>query len=115
MPFLDFEAIKRDAPLQRVLDYIGWVPTWSRGDQARGPCPIHRSQTLRSRSFAIQGEGWFCHSCKENGDVIRLWAILFSKTPYEAARDMCQTLGTPLYCLRAVPPSHKQRNGEEAR
>lgn len=115
MPFLDFNAIKRDCPLHDVLLHLGWRPIWSRGDQQRGPCLLHHSERPRSRSFAVSGDGWFCHKCKIGGDQIRLWAELHHLPPFEAAIAMATTVGRPIYYLRRPSWSGASRNGEEER
>jgi hypothetical protein len=50
MPGVDFQAIRSLIPMARVLDQLGIVPHESSGEQVRGPCPVHRSNSQKSRS-----------------------------------------------------------------
>lgn len=115
MAFLDIPAIKTEATLARLLDKIGWRPTSSVAGERRGPCPIHASNSPRSRSFAVKGEAWYCHKCKTGGDVIDLWRALHPGPLYESIVSLVADLGTTLYCQRREGWLGKTRNGEEER
>lgn len=106
---IDFSAVKRLVGLMDALDLIGWRSVSNYGLTLRGPCPIHRSSSTRSRSLAVTGDEWFCHSCRRGGDVCRFWALLHGMSDYDAALDLCAR-------LRLDPPLLRSptRNGEEA-
>jgi hypothetical protein len=97
VPFLDFDAIKREITLDMVLAALGWRYVWRQGVQQRGPCPIHHSSNRRSRSFATNANGWFCHKCKVGGDQLSLWAAVRGLSSYDAALDLCQRFNVPAY------------------
>lgn len=99
MPLVDFDELKRQIPLRRVLDSLQWTPTRREDTSERGWCPLHSRHPHPSRSFAVRGDGWYCHSCKDGGDVVRLWQKLHRLTPYQAALDLCRRFGvtTPVY------------------
>jgi hypothetical protein len=52
MPPIDYREARSRVRLAEVLDLIGFAASWRRGVQVRGPCPVHRSRTPTSRSFA---------------------------------------------------------------
>ena len=115
MPSIDFAAIKREVTMPDVLRLIGWLPTWTRGDQQRGPCPIHGSTRIRSRSFCVNADGWYCHKCRNCGDQITLFAEVKRLSVYDAAREVCRLLGRPVYYLPRKTRYEKSGNGEEER
>lgn len=115
MPSLDFKAIKLEVPLQHVLDHIGWRAVSSKGGQRRGPCPIHRSASQRSRSFAVLDEFWFCHKCKIGGDQLFLWSLLKDLPLYDATINLCRTLGRPIFYMQRPLYTRMGRNREEER
>jgi hypothetical protein len=97
MPGIDFKAIRRLVSIREVLDLIGWVPVNDRKMERRGPCPVHRSASPRSRSFAASPLGWYCHKCCARGDALDLYAQVRGLNVYPAALELCRRLG------RAVP------------
>jgi DNA primase len=62
--------------MSQVLDLLGFVLTESRGDQVRGPCMIHDSQSLKSRSFSanLRKHTYQCFRCGSAGNQLDLWA-----------------------------------------
>lgn len=108
-PQIDFAALKRQVKPINALVLLGWRASGCYRETLRGPCPIHRSSSARSRSLAVTGDEWFCHSCRKGGDVCRLWALLNGMTDYQAALDLCDR-------LKIMPPllHDHPRNGEEA-
>jgi hypothetical protein len=115
MPYLDLPAIKREITLKMVLDNIGWKPVWSSGEESRGPCPLHDSTAKRSRVFAVKGDGWFCHKCKDGGDQFRFWVKLHHVSFMQAVHAMCETFNVPEYQLRRYLWRQQPGNGEEER
>lgn len=115
MPSIDFDAIKREISLSEVLDLIGWKPIWSQSGQHRGPCPLHASNNVRSRSMSVNGDGWYCHKCKTGGDQLRLWAMVKGIELVPATIDLCKALNRPVYYQRRRIRGEEIGNGEEAR
>lgn len=103
MPGIDFAAVQAEVPMLEVLRWIGFVPVARRGDQLRGPCPIHRSRSARSRVFSVNvlENVCYCHRCHFGGNQIQLWAILHGLTRHHAALDLCHHRGI------AVPWLHR--------
>jgi len=92
---IDFAKVKEQLTCKRVLMSEGWQAVSEFRDTVRGPCPLHRSRSKRSRSMALTGPVWYCHYCKRGGDVIDLWAEMRSLTLLEAAHDLVNR-----FCLR---------------
>jgi DNA primase len=56
MPGVDFDILRREITMQQVLDLLGFQAIARRGQQLRGPCPIHGSTSPGSRSFSVNLE-----------------------------------------------------------
>jgi hypothetical protein len=56
VPAIDFRALREQISMAEVLALIGFEPQTAFWSGRRGPCPIHRSRTPRSRSFAVHVE-----------------------------------------------------------
>ena len=95
MPGVHYKAVQSRVPMARALELVGFVAQSVTGDQLRGPCPVHRSESLRSRSFSVDLSRDVCHclTCGFAGNQIQLWAALKEMTVYEAAVNLCQQAG----------------------
>lgn len=95
MPGIDYRAVRAELRLAEVLALLDWRPHRQRGEQVRGPCPLHRSRTPRSRSFAAQlGQGvWHCFGCGRGGNTLDLWVAVTGQPLHAAVLDLCQRLG----------------------
>lgn len=98
MPGVDFDKLRKEIRMVEVLDRLGFCPATRSGDQWHGPCPIHRSQSKRSRSLSVnvRQDRYFCHKCHSKGNVIEFWAAVQNLTEYQAAIDLCRVLGRPI-------------------
>jgi DNA primase len=78
---VDFDALKRAAPIVELLESIGWkaVRTRRGGNELRGPCPIHGSRSNTSLIFSVApSQNIFkCFKCDAGGDTVALAAYLF--------------------------------------
>ena len=99
MPGIDFREARSRLPLSEVLELIGFEPRWRNGDEVRGPCPVHRSRTSTSRSFAahLQKGVWQCFRCGAGGNVLDLWLAVTRQALHAGVIDLYTRLG------RAVP------------
>ena len=93
--WLDFEHLKAQLPLPRVLDHLGLTPRLQgSGVQRRCACPIHRGDG-RGRTFSVNLESnqyqCFDATCSSQGDVIDLWAALHKMSVRDAALDLVRT------------------------
>ncbi|MBI3466114.1 MAG: hypothetical protein HY000_24125 [Planctomycetes bacterium] len=95
MPSLDYRAIRDGISLAQVLDLIGFVPFERRGDQLRGPCPIHGSTTPKSRSFSasLSKHAYRCFRCGSSGNQLDLWAAASGLPLHQATIELCERLG----------------------
>ena len=53
MPGIDFQLLRERITMRDVLQLLQFEPIVRRGEQWRGPCPVHGSQNPRSRSFSV--------------------------------------------------------------
>jgi DNA primase len=111
---IDYAALRRQLRLAQVLELVGFAPGSRRGAQVRGPCPVHRSRTPRSRSFAahLERQCWQCVRCGAHGNALDLWVAVSKRPLYEAALDLCQRLhldvpwlGARASAARSPPPT----------
>lgn len=95
MPGIDFAVVRQQVSLAAVLRRLGFQPTSVRGPQLRGPCPVHRSSSPGSRSFAVHLERgcYRCFGCGAQGNALDLWAAVHGLSLHAAAEDLCATLG----------------------
>ncbi len=95
MPGVDFAVVQASVPMAKVLRLVRFVSRGGRGDQVRGPCPVHRSKSPRSRCFSAHlGKGvCYCHVCCFAGNQIQLWAKVQGVGVCDAAIDLCRQLG----------------------
>ena len=95
MAGIDFAQVRRQGPLGPVLELLGFVAVTRAGEQVRGPCPLHRARSPRSRSFAAHlGRGvWYCFRGGSGGHVLGLWARATGQGVYAAAQHLGQRLG----------------------
>jgi hypothetical protein len=99
MPLIDLRRARAEVRLAVVLQLLGWRSHERRGEQVRGPCPVHGSTSPRSRSFAAhRGRGiWQCFVCGASGNALDRWARATGQELYPAVLALYRPLG------RAVP------------
>jgi DNA primase len=102
VPGIDFHALRTRVRIADVLRLLQFVPSRTQGDQVRGPCPIHRSASPRSRSFSAHlGKNTYrCFACGSAGNQLDLWAAATKQPLYEAAIDLGQKLHVPVPRVR---------------
>jgi DNA primase len=98
MPAIDDRRARAELRLADVLRLIGYQPRWRRGQQWRGPCPLHGPRSAASRSFAAHlGKDLFhCFRCGAGGNALDLWAALSRLPLHAAVLDLCQRLHQPV-------------------
>jgi DNA primase len=94
MPGLHFAAVRARIPMVDVLALLGFVVQEVRGDQLRGPCPVHRSAFPRSRSFSanVKRQVYRCFKCGSAGNQLDLYAAVTGLPIFEAAVALCERL-----------------------
>ncbi len=107
MSGIDFTLLRQQISLTQVLDLIGFTPTTRRGPQLRGPCPVHKSASPRSRSFAAQVEKncWHCFRCGASGNALDLYLAVTKLPVYEGALELCARLHVP--APRCIAPASR--------
>ena len=112
-PWIDFAHVKKQLPIERVLDHLGLLSRLrGNGPQRRCTCPIHQGDG-RSRTFSVNLEQnmfqCFDTRCEAKGDVIDLWALLHKKEVRAAALELVQTFH--LEPAPRTPSPHRPRHG----
>jgi DNA primase len=109
MAGIDLRQARVCVRLAEVLDLIGFEPTVRRGDQVRGPCPVHGSRTAGSRSLAahLGKNAWHCFGCGAGGNALDLWAALTRQPLYAAVIDLYVRLGREVPWLRRAAEQEK--------
>ena len=94
MPGIDFMLLRQQLSLTQVLDLLGFTATTRRGPQLRGPCPVHRSTSPQSRSFAadVGKNCWHCFRCGAGGNALDLYLAVTGLPVYEGSLELCARL-----------------------
>jgi DNA primase len=110
MPALDFREARLRLQLAEVLGLLGFEPTSRHGDQLRGPCPVHRSRTLASRSLAVHlgKNAWHCFGCGAGGNALDLWMAVTRQPLHAAVIDLYTRLGREVPWLRQAREQENQ-------
>ena len=98
MPGIRFAEVRAQVSLAEVLELIGFVPQKASGLALRGPCPVHRSTTLKSRSFSanLKRNVYHCFKCGSSGNQLDLYAAVTGLRLFEAAVALCEQLHRPI-------------------
>ena len=98
MPGIDFNKLRDGITMEQVLELIHFAPSSRLGNQWRGPCPVHQSTSIRSRSLSVNlsTRRYYCHKCQSKGNQLELWAQINRLPIYAAAVDLCRALGRPV-------------------
>ena len=91
---IDFVAAKEAVTIQDVLTLVSFSPNYRRADQQRGPCPVHQSESPRSRTFSANTARniYQCFSCGSKGDQLKLYAEVTGLPIYEATEELLRKL-----------------------
>lgn len=78
MPGVDFEVLRKQVSMGDVLRLLEYQPCSRRGDQRRGPCPVHGSSNPGSRSFSVNVKlsRYHCFGCGSQGNALELWSAV---------------------------------------
>ena len=53
-PKVDFECVREHVTMEQVLQHLGYFASLrGRGQQRRGPCPVHSQPTAPERTFSV--------------------------------------------------------------
>ena len=94
LPGVDFRAVREAVSIRDVLKLVGFVARETRGDQLRGPCPIHGSTSPKSRIFSVHlaRNAFRCFKCGSSGNQLDLWAAVTKTDLHAATIDLCRRL-----------------------
>jgi transposase len=95
-PNVDFAYLRQQMTVQRVVEHLGvFTALRGRGQQRRGPCPVHSQPGSVERTFSVHlGKNLFqCFhaDCALKGNVLDLWAAIHRLPLYEAALSLAET------------------------
>jgi len=95
MSGIDFDRLRAEITMERVLTELGFQSVSRAGDQLHGPCPVHRSTSPDARTFSVnlRSQRYYCHKCRSHGNQLELWAAVQQRDFYPAMIDLCHTLG----------------------
>jgi DNA primase len=94
MAAIDYRVLRAEVGLEAVLKLLDFVAACRRGDQVRGPCPLHAPQPSGSRSFSahLTKNAYRCFRCGSAGNQLDLWAAATRQPLHQAAIDLCARL-----------------------
>ena len=113
MPGIDFDRLRREIPMEQVLDLVNFRPFHRTDPQWYGACPLHDSTSRRPRFFSVNVaiRRYHCHKCHSKGNQLDLWAAATKLLLHPAAIDLCRALGrgkSPGYAAGEQLPSHRR-------
>jgi transposase len=116
-PKVDFAFLRQQITMEHVLEHLGLLTQLrGRGQQRRGPCPLHSHPMDAERTFSVHlGKGAFqCFhaACAVKGNVLDLWSAIHRLPLYEAALHLAETFQLPRN--REEEPVVKTRHPETA-
>jgi transposase len=99
-PKIDFAFLRQQVTMEQILRHLGLLDGLrGRGQQRRGPCPIHGqpSDTQRTFSAHLSKNIFQCFhaDCGAHGNVLDLWAAVQHLSLYEAALHLAETFHLP--------------------
>ena len=94
MPGIRFAEVRALVSLADVLGLVGFSAREASHGQVRGPCPVHRPASSRSRSFSanLQRQVYRCFRCGSSGNQLDLYAAVTGLSLFEAALALCERL-----------------------
>ena len=116
-PKVDFAFLREHVTMEQVLQYLDLMPKLrGRGEQRRGPCPVHSHAGDAERTFSVHlGKNAFqCFhaDCAVKGNVLDLWTAIHRLPLYAAALHLAETLRLPRN--REEEPVARTRRPREA-
>jgi DNA primase len=94
VPGIRFSEVRVMISMADVLELLGFVAVESWQDQVRGPCPVHRPASARSRSFSanLKRQVYQCFSCGSKGNQLDLYAAATGLSLFDATVALCERL-----------------------
>lgn len=94
MPGINFQKLRDEISMKRVLDLLSFQCTRRRGNQWYGYCPLHESEPKHRTAFSVNlaMHCYYCHKCKSGGDQFTLWAKATQTPIRQATINLCDQL-----------------------
>jgi CHC2 zinc finger len=111
MRLIDLRQARAEMRLAVVLELLDWQACERRGEQVRGPCPVHGSSSPRGRSFSahLGRNARRCFVCEAKGNALELFARVTGQQPYSAVPELYRELGRAVpWSVPSQSPSPKQ-------
>lgn len=98
MPAVDFRVVRATVSMVEVLRLLDYPLPLAEVDRLRGPCPVHRSTSSKSRTFSVhlKQNVFHCFRCGAAGNHLDLYAAVTGLRLYQAAIMLCEQLGSPI-------------------
>jgi DNA primase len=93
MSGIDYSALRAAISMQQVLVLLGFQPVSRRGQQLRGPCPIHDpAATVNQRCFSVRLDRHIfrCFACGAHGNQLDLWQLVHRLPLHESTLHLCR-------------------------
>lgn len=87
-----FKEIKSTISCAQYLEKFHGIVMQRFGNTSKCCCPLPGHDDSTPSFVAFQNGGFYCHGCKESGDVIQLHATIERLGNKEAADDLCEKL-----------------------
>jgi DNA primase len=102
MSGVNFQLVREQVTMHAVLRQLQFQAALQRGDQWRGPCPVHGSKNPRSHSFSVNVRlgRYRCFVCGSHGHALKLWSAVRGVNLHAAAVELCQLLGIEVPWVR---------------
>jgi transposase len=97
-PRVDYAFLRQQINMEQVLAHLGLLARLrGRGQQRRGPCPLHSHPAAAERTFSVHLDKdvfrCFHAECAAQGNALDLWAAVHRLPLYEAALHLAETFG----------------------
>jgi|SRR5579871_2966710 len=92
---VNFPLLREPIAMPVVLGLLRFEPRVLGGDQGRGPCPVHGSRNLPSRSLSVNGRlgRYRCFVGGPRGNALELWSAVRGVKLHAGAVEWCPSLG----------------------
>jgi transposase len=99
-PRVDYAFLRQQVTMEQVFEHLGLMEELrGRGDQRRGPCPVHSQPGDAKRTLSVHlGKNAFqCFhaDCGIKGNVLDLWAAIHRLPLHDAALNLAETFHLP--------------------
>lgn len=109
LPSIDFERIRRDNPIERIVG--GAIPLRRRAGKLIGNCPFHEDRTP---SFTVYPDSYHCFGCGAHGDVVD-FVMRTQKVGYGDALSMLRSDDIPKADIRPSQACTREETDKRSR